>query len=209
MEPVWPSGAWSTSLVSCGLIQTGIAAVIFCSLLRPDFLHRLDRFAHPLEAGRIDGPVVFHLVLVPTSADPKQEPSLAHLVDRGHEFGGLDNVALLNEGHAGAEFDSLGHLTGRGQNHERVHGVVIGFGHLASAREGRLARQRDMRVLGHPDRLETALLKRASKLRRWHRIIGKEHRAAEMHTTPPLLPPLLATKVSGWRQLTPSVASAR
>src|SRR5438270_10493503 len=42
-----------------------------------------------------------------------------------------------------------------------------------------------MRVLGRPDRLETALLERAGKLRRRHRIIGKEHRAAEMHTALP------------------------
>src|SRR5262249_26519699 len=56
-------------------------AVIFRSLLGPDFLHRLDRFAHPLEAGRIDGAVVFHFVLVPATPDSKQEPSLARLVD--------------------------------------------------------------------------------------------------------------------------------
>src|ERR1700730_7968422 len=42
-----------------------------------------------------------------------------------------------------------------------------------------------MRVLGRPDRLETALLQRAGKLRRRHRIIGKEHRAAEMHVPLP------------------------
>jgi hypothetical protein len=115
-------------------------AVIFRLGFGPDFLHRLDRFAHPLEAGRIDGAVVFHFVLVPAAADAEQEPSVTHLVDRRDEFGGLDNVALLNERHAGAEFDSLGHLTRRGQNHERVHGVVVLFGHLASARKGRLAR---------------------------------------------------------------------
>src|SRR5215831_7360770 len=86
-------------------------AVIFRSLLRPDFLHRLDRFAHALEAGRIDGAVVFHFVLVPAVADAEQEPSSTHLVDRRDEFGGLDNVALLNERYAGAEFDSPGHLT--------------------------------------------------------------------------------------------------
>ena len=42
---------------------------------RPDFLHRLDGFAHPLEAACMDDPMVFHLILVPTSADAKQEPS--------------------------------------------------------------------------------------------------------------------------------------
>src|SRR5215831_11082228 len=62
-------------------------------------------------------------------------------IQTGTRSGQLLNPArvlpeVLNEGHAGAEFDSLGHLTGRGQNHERVHGVVVLFGHLASARKG-------------------------------------------------------------------------
>jgi hypothetical protein len=43
------------------------------------------------------GPMVFHSVLVPVSTNTKEEPSPAHLVDRGDEFGGLDNVALLNQ----------------------------------------------------------------------------------------------------------------
>ena len=55
-------------------IEVDEFAVIFRSLLRPDFLHRLDRFAHPLEAGRVDGAVVFHFVLVPATPDSEQEP---------------------------------------------------------------------------------------------------------------------------------------
>jgi hypothetical protein len=58
-------------------------AVVLRLLLRPDFLHRLDGFAHPLEARRIDGAVVFHFVLVPAAADAKQEASLARLINRG------------------------------------------------------------------------------------------------------------------------------
>jgi len=52
--------------------------------------------------------VVFHFILVPASADAKQEPSLARLVDRGDELRGLDRVALLHQQHAGAEFDGSG-----------------------------------------------------------------------------------------------------
>ena len=133
----------------------------------------------------VDGAVVFHFVLVPAAADAKQETSLAHLVDRGDQLGGLDRVALLHQQHAGAEFDGLGNLAGRGQHHERVHRVVVRFGQVAASRKWRLARQRDMRVLGRPHRLETALLERAGKLHRRHRIVGKEHRAAEMHATLP------------------------
>ena len=102
--------------------------MVFRLLLRPDFLHRLDRFAHPLEAGRVDGAVIFHFVLVPAAADAKQEPSLAHLVDRGDQLGGLDRVALLNERHAGTEFDGFRSLGGCGQNNKRVHRVVVWLG---------------------------------------------------------------------------------
>jgi len=56
--------------------------------------------------------VVFHFVLVPPAADAEQEPSLAHLVDRGDQLGGLDRVALLNQGHAGPDFDGPGRLAG-------------------------------------------------------------------------------------------------
>src|SRR5262249_35791534 len=53
----------------------------------------------------------------------------------------------------------------------------------ASSWKWGLPRQRDMRVLGCPNRLETALLERAGKLHRRHRIIGEEHRATELHPT--------------------------
>src|SRR6202043_1346594 len=81
--------------------------LVFGFRFRPDLLHRLDGFAHPLEAAGVDGAVVLHFILVPASADAKQEPSLAHLVDRGDQLGGLDRVALLDQQHAGAEFDGL------------------------------------------------------------------------------------------------------
>ena len=63
-------------------------AVIFRSLLGPDFLHRLNGLAYALETRRVDGAVVFHFVLVPAAADAKQEPSVAHLVYRGDQLRG-------------------------------------------------------------------------------------------------------------------------
>jgi chemotaxis protein methyltransferase CheR len=132
-------------------IEIDELTVVLRLLLRPDFLHRLDRFAYPLEAGGINGAVIFHFVLVPAAANAKQKPSVADQVDRGDQLGGLDRVPLLNERHPGAEFDGLRGLTGRRQHHERVHGVVILFGQITASRERRLARQRNMRVLGRPD----------------------------------------------------------
>ena len=80
------------------------------------------------EAGRIDSAVVFHFVLVPATPDSEQEPSPAHLVDRGDQLGGLDRVALLSERHAGTEFDGSRTLGGCGQNNKRVHRVVVLLG---------------------------------------------------------------------------------
>ena len=81
-------------------------------------------------------------------------------------------LALLHQQHAGSEFL-----------------VLVSWLAAASTTNGASwewrARQRDMGVLGCPNRFETVLLERAGKLHRRHRIIGKEHRAAEMHTTLP------------------------
>src|SRR3954447_7928990 len=172
-----------------------------CGLgFRPDFLHRLNGFSHPLEAAGVDGPMVFHCVLVPASTDAKQEPSLAHLVDRGDQLGGLDRVALLHEQHAGVAFDGLGNLARGSQYHERVHRIVVLFGQIAPSRKGRLTRQRDVRVLRRPNRLKTALFERAGKIHGRHRIICKEHRATEMHDTLPCYSQIWRAEVSCWRR---------
>jgi len=115
----------------------------------------------------------------------RKRPRTTDLVERGDQFGGLDRVALLYERHARAKFDGLGSLAGRGQHDERVHGVVIRFGQFAASRKWRLAGERDMRVLGRPYRLETALLESEGKLHCRYRIVGEEHRAAEIHATLP------------------------
>src|SRR5260370_28968757 len=126
-------------------------------------------------------PTVSLLPGVRARATTIRQPPLPHLVDRGNELGGLARVALLRQQHAGAELDGLGSLARGSQHHKRVHRVVVLFRQVASSRKWRLARQWYMRVLRRPNRLETALLESAGKLHCRHRIIGKEHRAAEMH----------------------------
>src|SRR5260370_182365 len=111
-----------------------------CLVLAAAFLAAIDGPARLREAGRIDGAVVFHLLLVAAAADAKQEASLAHLSDRGDQLRGLHRVTLLNERHAGAEFDGSSRMGGRGQHHEWVHGVVVRFRQIAPSRERRLAR---------------------------------------------------------------------
>src|SRR5260370_1785339 len=126
-------------------------------------------------------PTVSLLPGVRARATTIRQPPLPHLVDRGSLLGGLDGGAPLPQQHAGAALDGLGSVTRGSQPQERVHRVVVLFGQVASSRKWRVARQWDMRVLRRPNRLETALLESAGKLHRRHRIIGKEHRAAEMH----------------------------
>ena len=165
-------------------IEIDELAVILGLRLGPDFLHRLDALAHPLEARGVHRSVVFHLVLVPAAADAKQEAALADLIDGGDELRGLDRIALLHEQHAGAEFDRFGRRSRGSQDHERVHRIGILLGQFAAAWERRLARERNMRMLGRPDAVIAALLQRDCQLRRRHGILGKEHCTAELHVVP-------------------------
>jgi len=51
-------------------------AVIFCDVLRPGLLHRLDLLAHLEGAGLLHGAVIFYLVGIPTAADVEQKAAL-------------------------------------------------------------------------------------------------------------------------------------
>ena len=72
-------------------------------VLGPDRLHRLDPLARQLVAGGEGGAVVLDLVRVPAIADAEQEAAAGDPVDRGHQLGGLDRVALHHQADAGAE----------------------------------------------------------------------------------------------------------
>jgi len=129
--------------------------------------------------------VVFHLVLVPAAADPEQEPPAGYLVEGRDQLGGLDRVALDDETDAGTELELFRGGGRGGQRHERVHHVVILLRQVAAGLVGRAARGRDVRVLRGPDRLKPARLERLREIGGPHRIIGKEHRGADLHGSPP------------------------
>src|SRR5512139_871783 len=130
------------------------------------------------------GAVVLHLVLVPAVADAEQEAPPGDLVDRGHRLGGLNGIALVDQADAGADLQLLRDRGRRRQRHEGVHGVVVLLGQLTPARPFRLARQRNVRVLGRPHRFEAAFLQGRRELRRRHGVVGEEHRRADMHGFP-------------------------
>src|SRR6185503_14659408 len=68
-----------------------------------------------------------------------------------------------------------------------VHGVIVLSGQISAAGIWRLARQGYVGVFWCPDRFEAALLERTGKLRRRHRVVGKEHCAPELHVDVPCL----------------------
>ena len=162
-------------------------AVVFRLGAGPDRLHRLDPLPRQLVAGGEDGAVIGHLILVPAIADAEQEAPAGDLVDRGNRFRRLDRVALDNEADTGTELQRLRHHRRRAQRHEGVHHVVVLLRQVAAARIGRLAGQRDMRMLRRPEAVEAALLQRDGKLRRRHGVIREEHRAADLHGCLPWL----------------------
>ena len=180
-------------------------AVIFRLRLGPDLLHRLDALAHELEARFEDRPMVLHLVLVPAAADAEDEPAVRQLVEGRHLLRRLDRVALHDQADTRAQLQRRRHRRDGGQCHERVHHVVILLRQVAAAAEGRLAGQRDVRVLRHPERFEPPLLQRPPHVGRLHRIVRREIGDAEIHLVLPLLSSFgLRGRVSASRQGTAS-----
>src|SRR5262249_24527851 len=124
---------------------------------------------------------------IPAAADTKKKAAAADLINGGNELRGLDGIALLHEQDASAELDALGCTSGSCEDHERIHGLGILFGKFTAAGEWSLARERNMGVLGRLDAIEAPLLQCDCQLRSRHRILGKEHCAAELHVFPPFL----------------------
>src|SRR5262249_23302438 len=69
----------------------------------------------------------------------------------------------------------------RGQGDEGIHHVVVLLGQVAALGKGRAARERNVRVLGRPHRLEAALLEGPRQLGGGHRVVREEDRGAEVH----------------------------
>ncbi len=154
-------------------------AVVLGLVLRPDLLHRLDPLAHELEAAARVGAVVAHLLAVPAGADAEQEAPAREPVERGDLLGGHDRIALDHQADAGAQLDALGRGRRERQRHERVQRVaVLGRQHVA-ARVGRLAADRDVRVLGDEQRVERPLLDQPGERRR-----GRSPKSVGKNATP-------------------------
>ena len=115
---------------------------------------------------------------------PNRNRPLRHLIERGHQLGGLDWIALHHQTNAGAEFDGLRHRRRERQRNERIHAFGVFARQFAALRKRRRAGDRNMRVLRRPYRVEAALLQRSGERAGVHRVVGEKHRRAEFHGRP-------------------------
>ena len=117
-------------------------------------------------AGRVDA-VVLGLGPVPAEADAQGDPTVGEMVERGHLLGQDDGVVLGGQQDAGAEADARGHGRRARQGDERVEAaLVVVEPHAFDQRRRHVLADRQMRVLGHPERVEAELLDRQRPARR-------------------------------------------
>ncbi len=161
-------------------------AMILRSLLGPDRFHRLDPFADQFPtAFEIGRAVVCHFFGVPSATDAKQKPASRHLIERGHQLGGLYRIALDHQTNASAQLNRFCHRGRERQRNERIHAFRVFARQFSALRKRRLARDRNVRVLRRPDRVEASVLKRLGKRTGIHRVVREEHRPANFHDRPP------------------------
>jgi hypothetical protein len=162
-------------------VEVDELAVVLGLVPGPDRLHRLDPLAHQRKPRPGVRAVRLHLLPVPAGADAEQEAPAGDPVDRRHLLGGDDRVALDDQTDPGGERQPLGHGRDRPERHEGVVHVAVLARQLAAGRVRRPARSRDVRVLGHEQRLEPVLLDDPPELVRLDRVVRREHHQADVH----------------------------
>jgi hypothetical protein len=100
-------------------------AMIFGLVLGPDALHRLDPLAAELVACLEHGAVVLDFVPVPTVADAEQEPPVGHAIQRGHQLGGDNGIALRDQADTGADLQVFRHCRGGAERDKRIVDLEI------------------------------------------------------------------------------------
>ena len=148
----------------------------------PERPHGQHRLADHRPAMSVVDAVVGHLLAVPAEADPEDEAPCREPVQRGRRLRRGDGVALGDQRDPGAQRDRLGHLGGSRQHDERVERAAVLVGELGVARgRGRATADRDVRVLGQVERVESPRLGLDGELDRVHRPVGGEHRDPVAH----------------------------
>src|SRR5215813_9200525 len=98
-----------------------------------------------------------------------------------NEFRGLYRVALDHQTDASGELEARRDGSCGTQRDERVHHVIVLLRQFRAARRAKAAGDRDMRMLGDPERVEAALFQRYRQCVRLHRIVSKENSRADFY----------------------------
>ena len=117
--------------------------------------------------------------------------------ERRHLLGQHDRIALDDQADAGAQPDRVGYRRRVRERHERIVGLPVVVGQPAPRSLQKA--ERNVGVLRHPHRLQTALLGGACQLTGLNRVLRGENVNAVQHgsqrstqrlITPPQIPPL-------------------
>ena len=151
--------------------------------------------------------VVLHLLRVPAAADAEEEAAVREVIEARHFLRRRDGIALDHEADAGAELELRRDRRRHRERDERIVAVPVLLRQGAAAGPRAAAARRDVRVLGHPQRLEAALLDGAREIVGADRVVRGEHDDAVVHGEPPLLHrnPSCQRRVR-WRAMTRPIA---
>ena len=148
---------------------------------RPDLLHRENPLAQEPEPRLEDRVVVFHLLRVPSGSDAEQKPSVREEIEARDRLRQGDGIVLDDETDARPELQGPRRRRRGHEPDERVERVGILLGQWAAARERRAPARRNVRVLGHEQGLEPALLDGPRQLVDPDRIVRREDEDAVVH----------------------------
>src|SRR5262249_35209438 len=115
-------------------IEIDVLPVIFGLIVRPDLLHGQDALAHERKPRPRIGPVVLHLLAVPTPADAEDDSPARDEIETRNLLRERDRVPLDDEADAGAEKYLLRRRRDRSQRNEQVVRVVVLLRQLGAAR---------------------------------------------------------------------------
>src|SRR5204863_8446990 len=172
-------------------------AVELGDVLRPDLLHRAHLLLEPLEARLELRAVVLHLLGVPAAAQPELEAPVREQVEARDRLGRRDRVALDDQADAGAHPELLRRGRRGGQRDERVQGVLVLLRQLLTAGERAAPAGGNVRVLGHPQRLEVARLGLARQLVDADRVLGGEDAESDLHCRSSWIPRVVVAPGAG------------
>ena len=155
-------------------------------LLGPQGLHGEDDLSSHRPTIRHGDAVVLELVLVPTEADAERGSPAAQVIEGRHGLRRDERLALRGQEDPRAEPQRRRGRYGRAQGDERVEAAPVLLGELGVAGgRRRPPADRDVGVLGEPQRLQPPGLRLPRQLDDVDADVGREHRDPVPHAVAP------------------------